>query len=113
MIRGKIIIDLARIYQTSKNKLDFIRNILNVNYENLKAEVADLDNLCILKSLNYYGNNRPDYRKELMQDFYSLIYFPAYFIEYYSMYAKLLSEINLSFPYRVLSFGTGMGCESS
>ena len=80
-------------------------------YGDFQEGIRSLDNLSLLRDLNFQGNHLPDYQNQLIQQFYLLRYFPAYFIEYYHIYRQLLQVDFIHEPYRILSLGTGSGVD--
>lgn len=66
---------------------------------------------CSLKDVTYLGGNIPDYSKPEIQQLYLLKYFPAYLIEYYNIYSKIIKLDFLSTPFNILSIGTGCGVD--
>ena len=75
------------------------------------ATTASWANLAPLRDCSYFGGHVPDYVQPAIQQLYLLRYFPAYFMEYYFIYLRLLQEGFLQEPYRVASFGAGNGVD--
>lgn len=89
---------------------DFIENTMQTIFDDFQDELNNYESCCYLKNLRFDKGNIPDYSDKLIQQLYMLRYFPAYLIEYYTMYKKL-KEIKFLEQYNVLSIGCGCGID--
>jgi hypothetical protein len=78
---------------------DFIKNLDNEK------------NYCKLKSFNFCSNNLPNYNESIIQQYYLLRFLPAYFVEYFHIYSRLLGENFINNKYNILSIGCGCGLD--
>lgn len=84
-----------------------MRIIFNDFIESLENE----KNYCKLKGFNFRSDNLPDYNEEIIQQYYLLRFLPAYFVEYYWIYNKLLNQEFIINKYNILSIGCGCGLD--
>ena len=83
-------------------------NYLNGIYKDLDKNISSMDDLCILKTLNYSGGNLPDYSREEIQQLYLLRYAFAYIYEYSLMYDQAIRALHTcSVEISVTSLGCG------
>jgi hypothetical protein len=90
---------------------EFIESTLNEICDNFFNEITKLDKLCDLKKIRFDGSNIPDYSNPLVRQLYLLRYFPAYLVEYYLIYKKLIEYNHLELPFNILSIGCGCGID--
>jgi hypothetical protein len=90
---------------------DFIDEKMHDIFSDFQESLQDLDKCCILKSVTFLGGNIPDYSIPAVQQFYLLKYFPAYLVEYYTIYNKILKLKFIKDNLNVLSIGTGCGVD--
>lgn len=89
---------------------NFIINNLENIYSDFKSHLSKLNNYCHLRDLRF-NYNTPNYDNLSIQQLYLLRYFPAFFLEYYEIYNKLLARDFIEFPFNILSIGTGCGID--
>ena len=89
----------------------FIEEKMDEIFHDFKDEINGMQTLCNLKILRFNGGIIPDYNQSYIQRLYLLRYFPAYLIEYYLMYDKLLDLNFTKLPLNILSIGSGCGLD--
>lgn len=80
-------------------------------FNDFREELSTMDKMCLLKTLGFEGDHLPDYEIPVIQQLYLLRYFPAYIVEYYRMYEKLIDYNHIGNVARVISIGTGCGID--
>lgn len=90
---------------------NFINNRIHRIYGEFQQEVRRVGRLCACKDLTYVAGNSPDYNNSLIQQYYMLRYFPAYLVEYYDMYKRLIEQNFLEGRLKVISIGCGCGID--
>lgn len=88
-----------------------IEEYLEDIFEQFKSEVNHMDDLCLLKDVNYKSRNIPDYSNKTVQLLYCLRYHFGYAFEYEFMYQQVLEEIEDKDEISVLSIGCGNGID--
>ena len=89
----------------------FISEKVNAICKDFQAELSQLSTFCELKQVRFDGANLPDYNQRIVQQLYLLRYFPAYLVEYYEIYKKVLTTQFLEYPLNILSIGAGCGLD--
>lgn len=89
---------------------EFIENKMNDIFQDFKTELSYINELCILKDLRFNNGNLPNYSIPIIQQLYLLRYFPAYLVEYYDIYKRVIED-NFIDKYNVLSIGCGCGID--
>ncbi len=84
----------------------FISRKMSDVFRDFERELSTMDRFCELKGARYDWGNVPDYENIHIQQLYLLRYFPAYLVEYYLIYRKLISYDFLT-HYKVISLGCG------
>ena len=90
---------------------NFIIKKIRTIYDDFIRSIKDAGQLCDLKSFTYEGDNVPDYKLPIIQQYYLLRYLPAYFAEYYCIYDQMLDYGFLEENLNVLSVGSGCGID--
>jgi hypothetical protein len=80
-------------------------------FRDFRTTASRVGSLCACKDLTYKAGNVPDYSNPMVQQNYMLRYFPAYLVEYYAMYSKMLALHFLPPRLNVLSIGCGSGVD--
>lgn len=80
-------------------------------FNDFKENLTFIDRYCELKKFRYDSKNVPNYKNNLMQQYYFLKYMPAYLIEYYEIYKEIIGKGFLNENYNVLSIGCGFGID--
>lgn len=89
----------------------FIESKIRKLYADFSKTAKRVGSLCVLKAFTFAGNSLPDYSNPLVQQLYLLRYFPAYLVEYYLLYEKMIRSDFLSPPLNVFSLGAGPGVD--
>lgn len=89
---------------------EFLENGLRYIFNDFQTEIRRFETLCPLKDLRFNSGNIPNYEINAIQQLYLLRYFPAYTIEYYRIYTKLIQQGFID-QYNVLSIGAGSGLD--
>lgn len=82
-------------------------NYLEKIYTEFETNIASLDCLCKLGSLNYCSLEFPNYNDVLIQQLYLLKYAYGYTYEYFLMYEQAMRELDVRDQVSVLSIGCG------
>ncbi len=90
---------------------EFINKKMNEIYEDFNRNLKEEKQYCVLKKFRFDGNNIPDYKNEILQQYYLLKYLPAYFAEYYYIYLKVIDSNFLVNNFNILSIGCGSGID--
>lgn len=84
-----------------------IENKLQKIFQDFQNELENHQTLCNLKDISFKNNNIPDYSNKLLQQLYLLRYYPAYFVEYFEIFQKIIKSSWLDFPFNIVSIGCG------
>ena len=84
----------------------FISRKLSDVFVDFEQELSSMDRFCELKGISFDWGHVPDYDNIHIQQLYLLRYFPAYLVEYYLIYRKLISYDFLN-HFKVFSLGCG------
>jgi len=90
---------------------EFIVNMMERIFIDFYDEVGEMDSLCCLKGFRYDGNNLPEYSDENIRRLYLLRYLPAYLVEYFLIYKKILKSNHIKKAFNIISIGSGCGLD--
>ena len=90
---------------------EFIESMMDEIYIDFYDEVGEMDCLCDLKGFRYDGTNLPKYDDENIRRLYLLRYFPAYLVEYYLIYCKIIKSKHIENNLNIISLGSGCGLD--
>lgn len=90
---------------------EFIGRVMDRVFNDYKDNLQQQDSMCGLNNVRFDGGNVPDYTDSIKIQLYLLRYFPAYLVEYYDLYSKILRDYEISDYLYVLSLGCGCGID--
>lgn len=90
---------------------NFMNKKMRIIFNDFIKNLDNEKNYCKLKSFNFCSNNLPNYNESIIQQYYLLRFLPAYFVEYFHIYSRLLGENFINNKYNILSIGCGCGLD--
>lgn len=89
----------------------FIEDMMEEIFIDFYDEVGEMDCLCDLKGFRYDGTNLPEYSDENIRRLYLLRYLPAYLVEYFLIYKKIIKSKHIKKKFNIISLGSGCGLD--